>query len=305
MQDGMLKKKLKGRLKMAIRKPAVAGQFYGATEAECLDEIQECLPKEPLSLELPEPIAAAIVPHAGWIFSGDLAAMAFETIRRVNGQVDTFVLFGAAHRYIDGGAAVYDKGAWETPLGLAVVDEDLAGRIVALGAHSNPAAHSGEHSIEVQVPFIQHLFTDAKIVPVLVPVAGFDPDFGTRLGQLLLSQQDKRIVCVASTDLTHYGPRYGFCPEGVGPAALKWARQVNDMEFIDLALRMEADKIVSEAMNKGNACGPAAVATAVAAARAMGRAHGVLLGHTTSNDVLERRFNQTSEESVGYAAIVY
>lgn len=290
---------------MAIRKPAVAGQFYGATAAECLDEIRDCLPKEPLLVELPGPVAAAIVPHAGWIFSGDLAAMTFEAIRQVNGQVDTFVLFGAAHRYFNGGAVVYDRGAWETPLGLVNIDESLAAEIVDLGAHADPSAHRGEHSIEVQVPFIRHLFPNAKIVPIIVPVAGFDHHFGTRVGQLLFRMQDKHVVCIASTDLTHYGPRYGFCPEGVGPMALKWAREVNDMEFIDLALRMEADKIVSEAMNKGNACGPAAVATVVAAARAMGRTHGVLLGHTTSNDVMQRRFHQTGEEAVGYAAIVY
>lgn len=301
MQDS----KLKGKLKMTLRKPAVAGQFYGATAAECLEEIKDCLPKESLELEMPNPITAAIVPHAGWIFSGDLAAKAFDAIRRVNGQVDTFVLLGAAHRYFNDGAVVYDKGAWQTPLGLAVVDETLAAEIVGLGAHADLSAHAGEHSIEVQVPFIQHLFPDAKIVPILVPVAGFDHQFGMRIGQLLAQKQDKRVVCIASTDLTHYGPRYGFCPEGIGPAGLKWAHEVNDMEFIELALRMEADKLVCEAMNKGSACGPAAVATVVAAARAMGRTHGVLLGHSTSNDILQRRFNQTSEESVGYAAIIY
>jgi hypothetical protein len=290
---------------MTIRKPDVAGQFYGATAAECLDEIQDCLPKEPLAVEVPGPVAAAIVPHAGWIFSGDLAALAFETIRQVNTTVDTFVLFGAAHRYFNGGAVVYDRGAWETPLGQIAIDEPLAAEIVDLGAHADLSAHRGEHSIEVQVPFIQHLFPNARIVPILVPVAGFEHHFGTRVGQMLSQTQDKRVVCIASTDLTHYGPRYGFCPEGVGPSALKWARQVNDMEFIALALRMEADKIVSESMKKGNACGPAAVATVVAAARAMGRTHGILLGHTTSSDVLLRRFHQTSEESVGYAAIVY
>ncbi len=290
---------------MMIRKPAVAGQFYGATAAECLEEIKDCLPTQPIPGELPAPIVAAIVPHAGWVFSGDLAALAFEAIRQTNPKVDTFVVFGAAHRYFNGGAVVYDRGAWETPLGQIQVDEPLAAEIVDLGAHADPSAHRGEHSIEVQIPFIQHLFPDAKIVPIIVPVSGFEYHFGTRVGQLLSHKLDKTVVCIASTDLTHYGPRYGFCPEGVGPAAIKWAREVNDMEFINLALRMEAEAIVNEAMNKGNACGPAAVATVVAAAKAMGRIHGVLLGHTTSSDVIERRFNQTSEESVGYAAIVY
>ena len=77
------------------------------------------------------------------------------------------------------------------------------------------------------------------------------------------------------------------------------------MEFIDLVLQMEADKIVEAALEKGNACGPAAVATVVSAAKAMGRICGVLLGHTTSHEIMLQKFNESSEESVGYAAIVY
>ncbi len=290
---------------MNTRKPAVAGQFYGGTRAKCLAEIDEYLPARDLTMELPDPIAAAIVPHAGWVFSGELAAAAFKAIKQVNKEVDTFVIFGAAHRYFDGGPVVDDSNAWQTPLGDVETDAELTHQIIAKGAVADANAHRAEHSIEVQIPFIQHLFPNAKIVPVLVPVADFDPAFGTRVGQLIREQTDKKIVCVASTDLTHYGPRYGFCPEGTGPAALKWAREVNDMEFIDLALRMEAKRLLESAMDKGNACGPAAVAAVVAAAKAMGRICGVLLGHTTSNDIMKTKFNETSEESVGYAAIVF
>lgn len=290
---------------MSVRKPAVSGQFYGGTQAECLAEIQECLPVYNLKMELPNPIAAAIVPHAGWVFSGELAAKAFKAIQQVNGNVDTFVIFGAAHRYLSGGAVVDDSDSWQTPLGHIEIDADLIQKIVALGAIADANAHRGEHSIEVQVPFIQHLFPEAKIVPIIVPISEFNHNFGTHVGQLISEQTDKRIVCIASTDLTHYGPRYGFCPEGAGEAGLKWAREVNDMEFIDLALRMEADKLLQAALDKGNACGPAAVATVVTAAKAMGRICGVLLGHTTSNDVLKAKFNETSPESVGYAAIVF
>lgn len=290
---------------MNIRKPAVAGQFYGSSRAECLSEIEECLPARPIRSELPKPIVAAIVPHAGWVFSGELAATAFKAIQQANGEVDTFVIFGAAHRYFDGGAVVYDSGSWQTPLGQIEIDAELAAEIVAQGAIANPDAHRGEHSIEVQVPFIQYLFPNAKIVPIIVPVAGFDHSFGTRVGQLIHVKKDKKIVCIASTDLTHYGPRYGFCPEGTGPAALKWAREVNDMEFIDLVMQMEAERIVEAALEKGNACGPAAAATVVSAAKAMGRVGGVLLGHTTSHEIMLQKFNESSDESVGYAAIVF
>lgn len=290
---------------MNIRKPAVAGQFYGGTRDQCLAEIEECLPLRDLNMELPNPIVAAIVPHAGWVFSGELAATAFKAIQQVNQEVDTFVIFGAAHRYFGGGAVVYDEGTWETPLGQVQIDADLAGQIVEKGGLADPEAHRSEHSIEVQVPFIQHLFPNAQIVPILVPVEDFNPVFGTHVGQLIHAQKNKKVVCIASTDLTHYGPRYGFCPEGRGKNAIKWAREVNDMEFIDLAMRMEADGLLKAALEKGNACGPAAVAAVITAAKAMGRICGLLLGHTTSYDIMLQKFNQTSEESVGYAAIVF
>ncbi|MEN8127220.1 MAG: AmmeMemoRadiSam system protein B, partial [Planctomycetota bacterium] len=183
---------------MNVRKPAVAGQFYGGSRAQCLAEIDECLPLRDLTVELPNPVIGAIVPHAGWVFSGELAAKAFQAIRQANQDVDTFVIFGAAHRYF-GGAVVYDSGAWETPLGQVEIDAELAAEIVDKGAAADRDAHCGEHSIEVQVPFIQHLFPSAKIVPIIVPVADFDPTFGTHVGQLLNSKQDKKIVCVAST----------------------------------------------------------------------------------------------------------
>lgn len=290
---------------MKIRKSAVAGQFYAGTKSECLAEIDECLPQRDLHMDLPETIAAAIVPHAGWVFSGELAALAFKAIEQVNKTVDTFILCGAAHRYMQQSPAVDDSDQWETPLGVIDIDTELATEIIARGAVGDASAHRSEHSIEVQVPFIQKLFPDARIVPIVIPIAGFDPEFGIKLGELIHNKKDKRIVCVASTDLTHYGPRYGFCPEGIGPVALKWAREVNDTEFIDLALEMEPQRLLESALDKGNACGPAAVATVVAAAKAMGRICGVLLGHTTSYDVMLQKFNEQSEESVGYATIVF
>lgn len=290
---------------MNIRKPAVAGQFYGASEAECLSEIAECLPAADLPADLPSPIVGAIVPHAGWVFSGELAARAFRAIRQVNGSVDTFVVFGAAHRCYDATPVVDDSTAWRTPLGDVRVDSALAAEIADKGAAVNPSAHRYEHSIEVQIPFIQHLFPDARIVPIIVPTSGFDPVFGMRVGELIAAKPDAKIVCVASTDLTHYGPRYGFCPEGTGPAALQWAKDVNDARFIEMALRMQVDQMVDDSLDCGSACGPAAAAVVVAAAKALGRTRGVLLGHTTSSDILLKKFHQRSEESVGYAAMVF
>ncbi len=289
---------------MNVRKPAVAGQFYGSGRDECLEEIVQCLPAGPLNVELPDSIVGAIVPHAGWVFSGALAGKAFSAVRQANGDVDTFIVFGAAHGYDGDLPAVYDSGAWETPIGQIEIDAELAGRIVKLGARADIAAHKYEHSIEVQVPFIQHLFPGARLVPVIVPANGFSADFCRGLGEFLDSQ-NRRVVCAASTDLTHYGPRYGFCPQGTGPAALRWAWQVNDKAFIDLAVSMQAEKLLEQSLAAGNACGPAAAATVVGICAARGKTEGILLGHTTSADVMKAKFQRYSDESVGYAAIVY
>ncbi|MCK5172892.1 MAG: AmmeMemoRadiSam system protein B, partial [Planctomycetes bacterium] len=234
---------------MGVRKPAVAGQFYGGSKEQCLSEVEECLAEGKIEVELPESIAAGIVPHAGWVFSGALAGMVFSAIKHVNGVVDTFVIFGAAHRYMGSGGVVYDSGSWLTPLGEVEIDEELAGKIVASGlADSNLDAHRSEHSIEVQVPFIQHLFPEAKIVPIIVPPVEAAVELGEKVGAVVDNAKDKVTVCIASTDLTHYGPRYCFSPVGSGSDALKWASEVNDREFIDLALQMEPAKMLASAM---------------------------------------------------------
>jgi hypothetical protein len=291
---------------MGIRKPAVAGQFYGGSRQECLSEIAECLPQGDIKAGLPDRIFGGIVPHAGWMFSGDLAALVFTAFRQVNKTVDTFILFGASHRSHDNCPLIYPDGAWETPLGKIEIDEALTKELIQLGAKSNAEAHRHEHSIEVQVPFIQYLFPDAKIVAVIMPPAtgGYECTFGQHVGALL-KDSGAGVVCIASTDLTHYGPRYGFCPQGTNSTALTWAHQVNDMNFINKALEMDAEHLVESAMQHENACGPAAAAAVVAAAETAGCKKGYLLGHTNSAEVMKERFAQSSSESVGYAAIIF
>jgi hypothetical protein len=292
---------------MTARKPIVAGQFYPGSEKQCRSEIADCIAEGPITAKLPEKIVAGIVPHAGWTFSGDLAAMVFSAIEKANKAVDTFVIFGATHSHFGLAAAVYDKGSWFTPLGEIKIDEELAAAIIkkSKGAQANPEVHKYEHSIEVQVPFIQYIFKNAKIVPIMTSPAEYAVGLGTDVAECIKSAPDKKIVCIGSTDLTHYGPRYGFNPQGSGEAGIKWAKDVNDRAFIDLAIEMKAERVLNESMQNQNACGPGAAAATIAVAKALGKTKGVLLAHTHSNEVMERKFSQSSSESVGYAAIVY
>jgi hypothetical protein len=246
------------------------------------------------------------VPHAGWTFSGPAAALVFSAVKERHENVHTFIIFGAAHGYFSRTPALYDKGNWITPLGEVAVDEQLAQDILKTQtADSDPDAHEGEHSIEVQVPFIQHLFPDAMILPIITPPDDQAVKLGQAVGEIAAGESDKKIVCIGSTDLTHYGPRYGFTPMGVGPDACKWASEVNDKAFIDLALKLEPEKMLSNAEENYNACGAGAAAAAVAAAKKFGKTQGMLLAHTNSNQVMLKKMGASSAESVGYAAIVF
>jgi len=291
---------------MQTRKPVVAGQFYPGQHYSCIDEINECIDAGTISEPLPDTIVAGIVPHAGWTFSGSLAALVFLAIRQQHEKVHTFVIFGAAHGYFGALPAVYDRGFWETSLGKAAIDEELADAVLSTGpAVSDPKAHLCEHSIEVQVPFIQYLFAGAKILPILVPPTKQAVALGTGVGEVIAQNQQKKIVCIGSTDLTHYGPRYGFTPMGTGQKALRWAENVNDKKFIDLALKLKPEELLTSSTENSNACGPGAAAATVAAAKNLGCERGLLLAHTSSNEVMLHKMGTTSADSVGYAAIVF
>ncbi|MHC4308985.1 MAG: AmmeMemoRadiSam system protein B [Planctomycetota bacterium] len=291
---------------MQTRKPIVAGQFYPARQDACTDEIKECLQARTISDILPETIVAGIVPHAGWVFSGSLAAMVFSAIKQQHEKVHTFIIFGAAHGYYGRSPAVYDAGCWITSIGEVTIDEKLADTVLeSAEAVRDSMAHRTEHSIEVQIPFIQHLFTGAKILPILVPPTEHAVELGTIIGDVISRSEHKKIVCIGSTDLTHYGPRYGFTPMGTGKEALRWASDVNDKEFIDLALKLEPQRMLACAAENYNACGAGAAAATVAVVKKLGRTEALLLAHTNSNEVMLRKMGTTSTDSVGYAAIIF
>ncbi len=291
---------------MQIRKPIVAGQFYPAQHDSCVFEIEDYLQQRAIDGILPDNIVAGIVPHAGWSFSASLVGLVFSAISQQHDKIHTFVIFGAAHSYYGSTPVVYDKGIWVTPLGEIAVDEDLAEEVIKSGiAESSPDAHRYEHSIEVEVPFVQHLFTGAKVLPIIVPPAREAVKLGEIVGEIIKSNKDKTVICLGSTDLTHYGPHYGFEPMGSGKDAIQWATHVNDNHFINLALQMKPDEMLASAAENCNACGPGAAAATVAAAQTLGKKKGMLLAHTNSNEIMRTKMHLPSSDSVGYAAIVF
>jgi AmmeMemoRadiSam system protein B len=113
------------------------------------------------------------------------------------------------------------------------------------------------------------------------------------------------VAYIGSTDLTHYGPNYGFLPEGIGQQGLAWAKDVNDRRLIELMRLMKAEEIVREASEHRNACGSGAIAATLAACKLAGAQQGVLLDHVSSQEVARSMQYPASDDAVGYAGMVF
>lgn len=293
---------------MMVREAAVAGAFYAASPQRCREHLEQLIPRDLDVSVLPEKVLGGIAPHAGWTYSGQVCGTVFAAIRARAGQggPGTFVLFGAPHRRLRRSAVLFAEGAWETPLGLAHVDSRLAERV--LGGTSlidaDPYPHEDEHSIEVQVPFVQYLFPQAKILPILVEPSSRAVEVGQAVARTVAASGGS-VVYVGSTDLTHYGPAYGFLPEGLGERGLAWAKDVNDQRLIELMRRMKAEEIVREVSEHRNACGGGAIAATLAACQLAGARQGVLLAHVSSQEVARAVLNRVSDDAVGYAGMVF
>lgn len=294
---------------MSNRIPIVAGQFYPASESQCAKEVAEFLAASPSSsdelawIKESAPIAG-IVPHAGWVCSGAVAGHVIRAITQ-DQTVDTFVVFGAVHRLTGPEAAVFAEGSWQTPLGTSLIDEELA-RLVCGASKllvANERAHLGEHSIEVQLPFLQHAVPKAKLLPIMVPPSATAHEVGKVVAEQVRGL-GRKVAYLGSTDLTHYGPRYRYTPQGVGPDAIGWAKEVNDRRIIDLCLSLSAEEVVAEANEHQNACGSGAMAATLAAARGSGATRSRLCCHTNSAEVLHDRLGDMSD-AVGYAGIIF
>jgi len=288
-----------------IREPAAAGLFYPAEPETCRAELEACVRSLGEIGPLPAHIVGGIVPHAGWTYSGVVAARTLGAIASRR-EPATIVIFGAAHRPLADDAAVFGRGAWQTPVGAIGIDERLAARLTAEcpWIADDPYAHEEEHSIEVQLPLIRRFFPKARLVPVLVMPRSSAVEIGRAAARVVRDSQADAVF-IGSTDLTHYGPGYGMTTHGVGAEGLRWAKEVNDRRMIDLMLAMKAEAIVAEARSHHNACGSGAAAACVAACRELGATEGRLLEHLTSAETAGACMRARPLDAVGYASVVF
>ena len=276
-----------------VRPPAFAGKFYPES-ATVLKEAVEKFLVDALPARAGEPLAI-VVPHAGYIYSGQIRADGYNQVRK--GDYETVVILGTNHtspglRKV----ALYPGAGFRTPLGTAAVDTKTVEALVAASRDCTPdaAPHSREHSVEVQVPFIQLLFPKAKIVPAVVGEAdgALYARFGAALAHLL---KGRRALVVASSDLSHY------------PSAAD-ARLV-DLKTLALIPSLDpAAFAAATGIQAGRripnlstcACGAAPIMAAMAAARAMGATAGRVVSYANSGDLPMGERDRV----VGYGAVV-
>ncbi len=282
---------------MAVRRPMFHPEFYSGDPRRQVEEF--LLGFEPP--EEPADLVGGMVPHAGWPFSGRVAARVWKALA-VRARPETVIIFGAVHVPGVTENSVWSRGAWETPLGDVEVDAALAEEIlrdVKVLAVEDPRAHQGEHSIEVQMPFVKALLPEAKVVPIAVPPFKHPVQLGDILGHL---SRGRRVAAVGSSDLTHYGEdRFAFAPRGTGASAHEWMK-ANDRRLLDLVEGLHAEEIAPEVVSHHNACGPGALSAVTAFARARGAERGILLEHATSHEV---RPEEPFRFGVGYAGMVF
>ena len=291
---------------MRIREPVVAGTFYDADPEACRRALVELLNGVAPPPQGVSPAVAGLVPHAGWTYSGRVAAGVFSRLAGGGSPPAVIIVFGGVHRFRGRRAAVFASGRWETPLGSARIDARFAERVMG---HTNlivddPFAHEDEHSIEVQLPFLVHLFPEAEFVPIMVPPVPIAHEVGDAVARTIQAY-DYNALIVGTTDLTHYGPDYGFVPRGIGKEGTTWAKEQNDRRFLDLVCAMKAEDVVPEAARHRNACSAGAVAATLAAASALGATRGRLLEHTNSAEVAAKGRPAGQDNSVGYAGLVF
>jgi len=269
------------------RRPAVAGAFYPGSANELRSDIDDFLANVE-KIPIDGKIVALMVPHAGYIYSGQVAAHAYKQIEGMD--FDSVIMLGVSHRVPFTGVNIYKSGAYETPLGVVKVDEELASALVdqtdLFESHDN--ADAAEHSLEVQVPFLQVVLSNFKIVPILM--RNWNDMIGHAVSDAIVeSTKAKNALIVVSTDMSHYHP-------------YKEAVSMDDVALTSIK-RMDVEQLQDDLMSgEAELCGAGAVLTTLMVAKKLGADGIEILKYANSGDVT----GDKSDGVVGYfSAVIY
>jgi AmmeMemoRadiSam system protein B len=264
-----------------IRNPVVAGQFYSATPSLLKSQIEEFVDEEATK----EEVIGLVSPHAGYIYSGPVAGA---VISRIEFK-DTFVIMGPNHTGRGEPLSIMTEGTWRTPLGDVEIDSELGKEILARSPYlkEDHLAHLYEHSIEVQIPFLQYFRQDIRIVPIVLAYFSVEAykEIGREIAQAIKGWKGE-VVIMASSDMTHYEPHQ--------------SAQKKDNLAIEAILELNEDELLGR-IDEFNIsmCGYAPTTALISAAKELGAREAELVRYQTSAET-----SGDYSGVVGYAGII-
>ncbi|MEW6043274.1 MAG: MEMO1 family protein [Thermoproteota archaeon] len=274
---------------MKVRTAAVAGMFYPKEKNQLLQSIKDSISSEfgAGNTSYNEKIYGAVCPHAGYMYSGPVATHSFSAI--ANQDFELAIILGPNHWGIGCDIATLKDCQWESPLGNVEVDSGAAKRINEISklVEIDFFSHTREHSIEVQIPMLQHFYKKSfKILPIALNNQEYE--FALEVGSAVAKlAAEKKAIIIGSSDFTHYEEN-------------EYAHS-QDKALIEPILEMDVDKFYRVLRDRRvTACGYGAIASTMVACKELGAKKGRLLQYATSGDV-------TGDKSsvVGYASIVF
>ena len=238
---------------------------------------------------------AIIAPHAGWYYSGRIAAFG---ISELYSEAETVVVLGG-HLPAGKPALFAMEDAVKTPFGNLPIDIDF--RAALLKELNGAEDRYRDNTIEVLLPMVHYFFPKTNLLWIRLPAEINSYDAGKTLSQTAV-KLGRRINVLASTDLTHYGLNYGFSPHGTGKIALRWVREVNDAGFIKVVESGNSIDVLRLAEQDNAACSAGAVLGVMGFAEAENLGNARLLEYSTSADVTS---DESPDSFVGYAPFIY
>jgi hypothetical protein len=279
---------------LKIRKSYVANAFYAGNKSELQGQITSCFTHRlgpgsvPQLVDGEKKIIGFVAPHAGYIYSGPIAAHGYAALAS-DGAPDTVVVLGPNHTGHGSGVSIATKGSWETPLGIALIDSTLAEQIrkTCNIIDEDERAHISEHSIEVQLPFIQFLYGGTvKFVPICMMMQ--DLRTSKEIAASIVEQtKGKHVVVIASSDFTHYEPHE--------------VASRNDKTAINAITHLDSSKL-NDLGETGQVtmCGYGPITTLIEVAKAKSHVQARLLSYHTSGEV-----SGDKNSVVGYASVLF
>jgi len=269
----------------AVRRPYVAGRFYPGQREPLLRELDEYLGQESQAAEKVEGALGCLVPHAGYVYSGRVAGAVY---RRLPPRSSYFILC-PNHTGRGAPLAIMSSGSWLTPLGAVAVDAGLADQL-RQHCHlvvDDSVAHAEEHSLEVQLPFLQRMVGDFSFVPIAIGASGYAALETLGRGMALtIRDWGKPVLMVASSDMNHYEPDD--------------VTRLKDRKAIDKILALDAKGLYDVLRREDiSMCGYGPAIALITAAKELGGRQGELVGYATSAEASGDR-----SAVVGYAGII-